>query len=100
MDFLINSHKKTNFMETVSDHELKCWIFFPLCLFPSSIPSSSNWVKELFFFVAFDLLRVVLAFKQNMGFGGIIIFSTYPSEELSNLSTLSGHFFCPAHPKG
>ena len=31
MDFLLDLHKNTNFVKTISDHNLKCWSFF---LFP------------------------------------------------------------------
>ena len=28
MDFLLDSHKNTSFVEMVSNHNLKCWSFF------------------------------------------------------------------------
>ena len=33
MDFLLDSHKNTSFVETVSYHNLKCWSFFLFPLF-------------------------------------------------------------------
>ena len=33
MDFLLDSHKNTSFVETVSDHNLKCWKFFLFTFF-------------------------------------------------------------------
>ncbi|CBI28916.3 unnamed protein product, partial [Vitis vinifera] len=47
----------------------------------------------LFFAVAFHLLRVVLAFKQNKAFERIIIISPYLSKELLYIPTILGHMF-------
>ena len=101
MDFLLNSHKKTSFVETVSDHDLKCWIFFLFPFFLLQYQQAVVGLKNtIFFFVAFHLSRVVLTFKQNKAFGRIIIISSYPSEELSNLPTLLDHIFLRSTLKG
>ena len=58
-------------------------------------------LKKIFFFaIAFHLLRVVLAFKQNKVFERIIIISPYPSEELLYIPTLLGHMFPQPTLKG
>ena len=60
-------------------------------------------LKKIFFFffaVAFHLLRVVLAFKQNKAFGRITIISPHPSEELLYIPTLFDHMFPQPTLKG
>ena len=68
MDFLLDSHKNTSFVETVHIITQSARVFssFPLFFFNTN---KLQLVKEEFFFffftIAFHLLRVVLTFKQN-----------------------------------
>ena len=110
MDFLLDSQKKkTSFVYRLQIMTWSAHLFpFPF-FFYNSAPGrlkkgriNSFSLSVAFHFPCFSLhlLRVVLTFKQNKAFGGIIIILPYPLQDLSNLPTLIGHFFPQPTLKG
>ena len=58
MDFFLDSHKKTSFMEIVLDHDLKCWNFFLFAFFLLQYRQAAAGLKNFFFFgCCFSLVK-------------------------------------------